>query len=52
MNLTEDAEVLELVIAGLPCKWGEATKKYKGFIGEGTRYVGRMPAIIIPGTTR
>ena len=47
MNLTEDAEVLELVIAGLPCKWGEATKKYKGFIGEGTRYVGRILATII-----
>ena len=38
MNLTEEAERIELVMTGFPCKWGEASKKYKGLIGEGIRY--------------
>ena len=39
----EEGEKLELMVAGLPVQWGEATTKLPGFIGEAPRY----PSILL-----
>ena len=37
MNLTKEAKRLAIIVAALPCRFGEATKDFKGLIGEGKR---------------
>ena len=37
VNLTEDARKMVIIVSGLPCRFGEATTKYTGFIGEAKR---------------
>ena len=37
VNLSKDPRKLELLLMAWPCRYGEATKEYKGLIGEGKR---------------
>ena len=37
INLTKDVNKLAVIVLGLPCRFGEATKEFPGFIGEGKR---------------
>ena len=38
MTLEADGRKLALIAAGLPCRFGDATSKFPGFVGEAPRY--------------
>ena len=38
VTLEADGKKLSLIAAGLPCRFGEASGKYPGFVGEAPRY--------------
>ena len=37
INLTQEANRLAVIVMRLPCRLGEATKEFNGFVGEGKR---------------
>ena len=37
INLTREAPKLAVIVTGLPCRFGEATREFNGFVGEGKR---------------
>ena len=43
MTLEADGKKLSLIAAGLPCRFGEASTKFPGFVGEAPRY----PAVVL-----
>ena len=43
MTLEENGKKLTLLAAGLPCKYGEASSKFPGFVGEAPRY----PSVVL-----
>ena len=43
MTLEADGKKLSLIAAGLPCRFGEASTRFPGFVGEAPRY----PAVVL-----